>query len=103
MRILYERSGGFAGPAMQKSFSLDSADLPAHEADELHRLIREADLPALARPRAAAPKPVARDVLHYRLTVEDKDQKQSVVVSDPDIPEKVRSLIDWLHNRSLKE
>jgi Emfourin len=39
----------------------------------------------------------------YRLTVEDKDQRHSVVVSDPDVPEEVRSLIDWLHDRSEKD
>jgi hypothetical protein len=36
-------------------------------------------------------------------SVESLNQRHSVVVSDPDVPEEVRSLIDWLHDRSEKD
>jgi hypothetical protein len=60
-------------------------------------------LSTLARSPAAASSPRAPDKFRYRLTVEDKDQRHSVVVSDPDVPDEVRSLIDWLHDRSEKD
>lgn len=88
---------------MRRSFTIDTADLPAHEANELHHLVQAADLPELARTPAAAPNPRAPDQFYYRLTIEDKNQRHSVVVSDLDVPEKVRSLIDWLHVRFEKD
>ena len=72
MRVQYERAGGFGGSAMRKDVTIDTADLPAHEADELHRLVQAADLSTLARSPAAASSPRARDQFRYRLTIEDK-------------------------------
>ncbi len=103
MRVHYERSGGFAGPAMKQTFSIDTTDLATHEASELRRLVHAADLPGLARAPATSSRGQARDQFHYRLTVEDDDQRHSVVVSDPDVPEQVQALIDGLKDRSQKD
>jgi len=39
---------------MRRKFTIDTDDLPAQEANELHHLAQAADLPTLARSPAAA-------------------------------------------------
>ena len=100
MRIRYERAGGVGGSATRKDVTVDTADLPAPAAAELHRLIEAADLPGRSALPAAPRNPQARDQFHYRVTVEDQGQRHSLVFSDLDMPEGVRPLIDWLHEHS---
>jgi hypothetical protein len=82
---------------------VDTADLPAPAAAELRRLIEAADLPARSASPAAPRNPPARDLFHYRVTLEDQGQRHTLVFSDLDMPEEVHHLIDWLHEHSCAD
>ncbi|HEX7176189.1 MAG TPA: protealysin inhibitor emfourin [Pyrinomonadaceae bacterium] len=103
MRISFDRAGGFAAPAMRRSFKVDTDELAADEAEELRGLLAEADIPSAAsrqnaeRAGAARPRP---DAFHYRLVVEDDEDTRTVVASDADMPESLRPLVQWLTKRS---
>ena len=97
MKVQFTRSGGFAAPAMKQSVTVDTDDLPEAEANELVKLVNEADLPAVS----AEPKPQPRpDEFHYRISVEGEGQSQSVKVSDSSMTETLGPLIDWLSKKA---
>ncbi len=74
MRIQFERTGGFAG--MRLAATIDTATLPADQANTLPGLIEAAhffDLPA----QIPAP-PQAADQFHYRVTIEAEGKRHTV-------------------------
>ena len=92
MRILFERTGGFAAIKLQRA--LDSSDLPPGEVKRLDRMLKKSrffDLP----PRLESPTPSV-DRFHYKLTVESDQGMRTVEASDASIPDDLRPLIDWL-------
>ena len=98
MLIRLERSGGFAG--MRKSYAIDTESLPQEEAGKLHELVNAADffnLPA----KFPAPKRGA-DYFQYRMTVEMEGKKHTVDVSDPEVPDKLRPLIQLIRSMQGK-
>lgn len=97
MRISYERTGGFAAPAMRRACTVDSASLPEDQARELHRLVEAADLFNLP-PQASAPA-AARDAFRYRLGIEAEGRQHAIEVFERDVPEGLRPLLKWLNNR----
>jgi hypothetical protein len=100
MKIQFTRSGGFAGPAMKQNLTLDTNDLSAAEANELTNLVKQANLPALSgETEGTTPRP---DEFHYRISVEDEGQNQSVRTSDSAMPETLGPLIDWLSERATR-
>jgi Emfourin len=87
MEITVRRTGGFAGvprTARVQTHALDRSD-----ADELHALVREADLP-----KVAGKKPPGADRFQYEIHVDDGDSKQHAVVHEGAMPEPVRKLVD---------
>lgn len=98
MRIHFERSGGFAAAAMKRSCTVDTENLPDDEACELNALVASSGVTQLAAPPAAPS--AARDVFHYRLTIEDSGRQHSVAVSDTNMPESLRPLVNWLKRRA---
>jgi hypothetical protein len=100
MQIHFERAGGFVPSAMKRSYVINSDNLSAEDADELQKLIAQADIASLAgRMRASAPRP---DVLYYRLIIDDTDGSRTVTASDADMPATLRPLIDWLTERATQ-
>jgi hypothetical protein len=98
MRIHFERSGGFGGQAMKRSAVVDSATLSEEEARELYELVGAANffaLPAAPPPRASQP-----DAFSYSITVEDGGRQHTVRLSEADVPESLRPLLDWLRRRA---
>lgn len=94
MRIEFQRSGGFAAPAMKLSHSVDSDDLPAHEAEQLEALIKQADVANLSAGAVGErPRP---DAFYYRVVIEDERGRNTIVTSDADMPPALRALIQWL-------
>ncbi len=92
LRIVFERSGGFAG--LTRSMTLDSSNLTGDEREILSRLIEEAqffDLPAQIVGDAPVP-----DDFTYSIEVEAGDRAATVVTSDSAAPEQLRPLLDWL-------
>lgn len=99
MKIEFTRTGGFAAPAMKQSLSLDTNDLSQAEANEVMKLVSDADLSALSAVPEAPPQP---DEFHYRISVEDEGRNESVRASDSSMPETLVPLVDWLSNKAAQ-
>jgi hypothetical protein len=94
MRITFERSGGFHPPAMRRRWFVDSESLTTQGAQELEHLVAAADLTHLSQLRTPPqPRP---DMFYYRIDLEDGAQKHSLRISDIEMPERVRQLLNWL-------
>ena len=91
MRVLFERTGGFAGRTLRSE--VDCARLPAGEALRLEEIVRQAgffELPG----RMSAPGPGA-DRFRYRVTVESEHDTHTVVMDESAVPPSVRPLLDF--------
>jgi hypothetical protein len=96
MRILFERTGGFAGISRVKTVDTEE-NISTEEAKQLPQLVEAANFFNLPT-NIAAPTNV-RDRFQYKLTVEDKGRKHSVTVSEAALPGTLRPLIEWLQKR----
>ena len=90
MRILVERSGGYAG--INRKAEVDSESLSKPESAELQSLVDAAgifDLPA-------APSGSSRgaDQFQYNVNIESGERRRSVELRDPQ--ENVKRLLDWV-------
>jgi hypothetical protein len=95
MKIQLERGGGFVPAATRRSVTIDSDKLAPDAAARLRDLVAAAALPSLAA--AARPiSPPRPDAFHYRVVVEDGDQRYSLDAADPDLTPGLRSLVNWL-------
>lgn len=92
MRIIFERSGGFAGRRVQTR--IDTSNLTAAQASQLQRLVAESGFFGLpGRLQSAEPKP---DRFQYSLTVETGEGSHTVQASEEAVPQGMRPLLDWL-------
>ena len=92
MRIVFERTGGFAG--MRLKASLEEGSLAPREVRRLHKLLRESRFFELPLRMEA---PVSRpDRFQYRLTVEKDNCIHTVQASEDAIPPEMRPLVEWL-------
>ena len=85
-------------PAMNRDYTIDLATLPAEEAEEIQRLVRQMDLAALANHligKASRP-----DAFYYRIVIEDQGGQYTIQASDADLPAALRPLVDWLTKRA---
>lgn len=94
MRLLVERSGGFAGIGQTSSMSTDQ--LPAEEAKKLNALVEAAgfyNLPAVIRsPGTGA------DQFRYNVTVESERGNHTVQVDEDAVPPSLQPVLDWMRN-----
>lgn len=95
MRISFERTGGFAGRSKTKT--VDTAEIPANEADQLPLLVEASDFFNL--PEYITASTTQADRFEYTLTVEDKERTHTVTVSEAALPGTLRPLIEWLQKR----
>lgn len=95
MRISFERAGGFAGISTTKT--VDTADIPANEADQLPQLVEASDFFNL--PEKITASTAQADRFQYTLTVEDEERKHTVTVSEAALPGTLRPLIEWLQKK----
>lgn len=98
MRIVFERTGGFA--AIKLRHTLDSRELPPGEVEHLDYLLKRSrffELPARLESPASGV-----DRFHYRLTVESNEGLRTVEASEASIPADLRPLIDYLTSRSRR-
>jgi hypothetical protein len=100
MRIHFERSGGFAGPAAKRACSVDTDTLPPPEAEEVQSLVRAANLSGLAVPSSSSQASPRPDAFRYRLVIEAGGQRHTFELSDADVPAPLRPLIHWLLKRA---
>lgn len=100
MRIQFQREGGLAYfPGLSQPRVVDSADLPAAEADRLRQLVAEANFfqqPAAPRtlPKGAA------DYQQYTITVEDGRRRRTVRLADPIADPKLQALVEYLRQQT---
>ena len=92
MRILLERTGGFAGVKLKAT--LDEESLPPRQAQHLRKLLEESrffELPL--RIEAPGSRP---DRFQYRLTVENNNGVHTVQAAEEAVSPAMRALLDWL-------
>ncbi len=97
MHVEFVRSGGFAG--IRLTASLDTEQLPAEQASNLDKLIKDADffnLPKQIMPNAPGP-----DRFEYRITITSDQKERSVVVNEAAAPDRLRPLLDYLTTLAL--
>ena len=92
MRILFERTGGFAG--LKLKAAVDAETLPPPQARRLQKLLADShffELPLRLGDPAARP-----DRFQYRLTVESSNCIHTVQANEDAVPSEMRPLLDWL-------
>jgi len=92
MRILFERTGGFAG--LKLKATLDAESLPPQQARRLRKLLEESrffELPLRLEGPVSRP-----DRFKYRLTVENNNCIHTVQANEDAVPSEMRPLLDWL-------
>ena len=92
MRVLFERTGGFAGLKLQGI--LDSAALSRTQARRLKELLRQSrffELPPLVK---SADKGIDR--FCYKITVETENGTHTVEAGEAAVPIELRPLLDYL-------
>jgi hypothetical protein len=94
-----ERTGGFAG--ISRKTTVDTANLPENEARQLPQLVETANFYNLPTNIAASSNQADR--FQYKLTVEDNDQKHTIIVSEAAMPGTLRPLIEWLNHAEHKK
>lgn len=97
LRIELTRSGGFGG-LTTKLGELDTSELPENDARAIADLVKKADVPKLA---AASPiRGTGADRFQYHLAVEDDAGRHELTVSEDQMPEELRPLIDRVKQAS---
>ncbi|MBE9012332.1 hypothetical protein IQ250_19220 [Pseudanabaenaceae cyanobacterium LEGE 13415] len=92
--VTLEQSGGFAGLMLTKT--VNTQTLSPAEAQQLEALVEESNFFQLSSIEEASPQP---DRFGYTLSVEVDGRSHSVQFSETNMPEKVRSLVEWIQTR----
>ena len=90
MKISIVRTGGVGG--MRKSAQIDTTALAPHEAQNMARLIADADVPGIAEPTISVKG--AADRFQYTLTLEDGPRTHALTFQEENTPQRVRPLLD---------
>ncbi|MER3434470.1 MAG: hypothetical protein C4288_13855 [Leptolyngbya sp. ERB_1_1] len=95
MRVTLEQSGGFAGLMITKA--IDTQDLPPSEAKQLEALVKESNFFQLTSIVESSPQP---DRFGYTISVEMNGRTHTIDVSETNMPEKVRPIVEWMQARA---
>ena len=87
MRVAVTRSGGFAGTRLH--VELDSANLPAGEAEQLQKLVEATNF-------SASRSVAARDAFAYDIVVNDGGRLRTCRTDDSSMTAPTRALVEWL-------
>ncbi|MGB9236837.1 MAG: protealysin inhibitor emfourin [Terriglobales bacterium] len=96
MRILVERSGGFAGISQTNSLSTDQ--VPAQEAKKIADLVEAAgffELPAVIESNGPG-----GDRFQYKITVESERGAHTVNVDEAAVPAGLEPVLVWMKSRA---
>jgi hypothetical protein len=95
LRIELTRSGGFAG-LTTKLGELDTSELSEDESREIEAMVEKADVPKLA---ADSPmKGKGADRFQYHLALEDESGRRELTVSEDQMPDELRPLVERLRD-----
>jgi hypothetical protein len=94
MKIEYRREGGIAYfPGLSRPISVNTAELPTEQAEELEQLCAAAQL--FERPAPPPPEHVA-DAYTYTLTLQQGRRHRTLRAYDPVADEDLRALLDFI-------
>jgi hypothetical protein len=99
MKLAIVRGGGLAGIAT--TTRLHAAALPPKEAEKLEAKVRSSTL--LSPQPEPPPAPSHPDDLLYEVTVDEGDKEHTARFNDENLPDEVRSLIEWVDARPESE
>ncbi|NJR50895.1 MAG: hypothetical protein HC780_16305 [Leptolyngbyaceae cyanobacterium CSU_1_3] len=91
MRVLFERTGGFAGLVM--TATIDTATLLPPEANQVCQLVAAADFFNLPATIASPSQP---DRFQYQITIEEGDRHHTVQVDESVMPDRLSPLVEWM-------
>jgi hypothetical protein len=104
MKVLLERSGGFAG--MMRSTYVDTKNLSPNEANELQKLIEKSEFFELSsnssQQFSSKSQKGAADYFTYKITIQNGDNEHSMEYNDVNIQPKFKRLVDFLVKHSQK-
>jgi hypothetical protein len=94
MRVVLERSGGFAGISRTNSISTDH--MSTEDAKKVSDLVEDAGFFALpSEIRSTEP---GADRFQYKITVESENRTHTVQVDEAAVPPRLQPVLDWLKN-----
>jgi hypothetical protein len=93
VKVRFRQTGGFGGLVL--GCNLDTSALPAAEAQELTRLVKQANLEKIQTRRSEK----ARDLLQYDIAVEN-DVTAKASFDDMSVDPKLEPLLDFLRARA---
>ncbi len=94
MKIVVERSGGFAG--IRQTHTVSTDQMPKNEADHLTGLVQQSgfyQLPSVIRSTGPG-----ADRFQYQITVDSERGTHSVQVDEGAVSPQLQPLLDWLKN-----
>ena len=94
MKIRFRQTGGFGGLVL--GCDLDTSTLPPVEAQELTRLIKQANLEKIR----AKPNQKARDLQNYEIAVESNEITAKVSLDDMSVEANLEPLLQFLRRRA---
>ncbi len=94
MKVRFRQTGGFAGLVL--GCDLDTSTLPLAEAQELTRLVKQANLEKIQTRRSEK----ARDLQNYEVAVEGDGITAKATFDDMSVDANVEPLLDFLRQRA---
>ena len=94
MKIRFRQTGGFGGLVLGSD--LDTSTLPPSEAQELARLVKQANLEKIHARR----NPRGRDLQNYEISVESDELTAKASFDDMSIDANVKPLLEFLRQRA---
>jgi hypothetical protein len=94
MKIRFRQTGGFGGLVL--GCDLDTSTLAPAEAQELTRLVKEANLKNIQTGRSEK----ARDLQNYEITVEGDGMAAKTTFDDMSVDPDVEPLLEFLRQRA---
>jgi len=94
MKVRFRQTGGFGGLVL--GCDLDTSTLPPAEAQDLTRLIKQANLEKIR----AKPSQKARDLQNYEIAVESNEINAKVSLDDMSVEANLEPLLQFLRRRA---
>jgi hypothetical protein len=94
MKIRFRQTGGFGGLVLGSD--LDTSTLPPAEAQELTRLVKQANLEKIQPQRSEK----ARDLQNYEIAVEGEGLTAKATFDDMSVDPNVDPLLEFLRQRA---
>jgi hypothetical protein len=94
MKVRFRQTGGFGGLVLGSD--LDTSTLPPAEAQELTRLVKQANLEKIH----ARPSGKARDLQNYEVAVEGDGITAKATFDDMSVDANVEPLLEFLRRRA---